>query len=178
MINERVNQAMNEQIACELESYYIYLSMACYFESISLTGMARWMRAQCHEETTHAMRFVDHINDRGGKVVLRDLKQLKTAWSSTLEAWEDALKHERFISSKVNDLLGIVREEKDYPAEPVLSWFIDEQIEEESNAASIVDQIKLTHESQHAILMLDRELGVRPFPAGSCFNKAAYNAAG
>ncbi|MEJ2158844.1 MAG: ferritin-like domain-containing protein [Desulfobacteraceae bacterium] len=44
MIPERVNEAINEQIKNELESYYIYLSMAAYFHSISLDGMARWMR--------------------------------------------------------------------------------------------------------------------------------------
>ncbi len=178
MMNERVCSAMNDQIKHELESYYIYLSMACYFESKSLSGMARWMRAQCHEETTHAMRFVDHILDRGGKVLLQDLKQLKTDWDSPLEAWKDSLKHEQFISSKISDLMRIVREEHDYPAEPVLSWFIDEQIEEEANVGSIVDQINLTHESEHAILLLDRELAARAFPVGSCFDAAAYNPGG
>ena len=111
---------MNEQIKNELESYYIYLSMAAYFHEQSLDGMAQWMRSQAHEETTHAMKFFDHIIDRGGKVVLQDLKQLKTDWASPLEAWQDAYKHEQFISGKINDIMTVVREEKDYPAEPMI----------------------------------------------------------
>ncbi|MFZ3045733.1 MAG: ferritin-like domain-containing protein, partial [Desulfatirhabdiaceae bacterium] len=74
MIGNRLKTAMNEQIKNELESYYIYLSMAAWFHSKSLDGMAHWMRCQAHEEMIHAMKFFDHIIDRGGKVVLQDIK--------------------------------------------------------------------------------------------------------
>ena len=50
MIGETIQSIMNEQIKNELESYYIYLSMASYFHSENLDGMAHWMRIQAHEE--------------------------------------------------------------------------------------------------------------------------------
>ncbi len=174
MIPERVNAAINEQIKNELESYYIYLSMAAYFHSVSLDGMAHWMRAQAHEEMIHAMKFIDHILDRGGKVILHDLKQLKTEWTSPLEAWEDAYKHEQFISSKINELTAIAREERDYPFEPVLAWFTAEQIEEEATSSKIADEIAMVGDAKAGMLLLDRELGGRAFPAGSPFDPAAY----
>ncbi len=174
MIPERVNNAMNEQIKNELESYYIYLSMAAYFHSISLDGMAHWMRAQAHEEMIHAMKFVDHILDRGGKVTLLDLKQIKTEWSSPLEAWEDACNHEQFISSKINDLTTIAREERDYPAEPILAWFAAEQIEEEAASSKIADEMAMVGDAKAGLILLDRELGGRAFPAGSPLDPAAY----
>ena len=96
MIGERLNEAINNQIKNELESYYIYLSMAAYFESASLDGMGHWMRCQAHEEMIHAMKFYQHLIDRGGNVLLQDLRQLKTEWSSPLEAFKDALEHERY----------------------------------------------------------------------------------
>jgi len=174
MIPDSVNDAMNEQIKNELESYYIYLSMAAYFHSISLDGMAHWMRAQAHEEMIHAMKFMDTIIDRGGKVKLLDLKQLKTEWSSPLEAWEDAYKHEQFISSKINDLTTISREQKDYPSEPMLAWFAAEQIEEEATSGKIADEVAMVGDAKAGLILLDRELGARPFPAGSPLDPAAY----
>ncbi len=174
MIPDRVNEAMNEQIKNELESYYIYLSMAAYFHSISLDGMAHWMRTQAHEEMTHAMKFMDHIIDRGGKVNLLDLRQLKTEWSSPLEAWEDAYKHEQFISSKINELTTISREEKDYPSEPMLAWFAAEQIEEEATSGKIADEVAMVGDAKAGLILLDRELGARAFPAGSPLDPAAY----
>lgn len=176
MISERLNQAINEQIKNELESSYIYLSMAAYFHSISLDGMGHWMRCQAHEEMIHAMKFMDHIIDRGGQVTLLNLAQLKTQWSSPQEAWLDAFKHEQFISGKINDLTTIAREEKDYQSEPLLAWFSAEQIEEESTSGKIADEMTMVAEDKTGLLMLDRELGGRPFPAGSPLDPAAYNA--
>ena len=176
MIGERLNTAINDQIKNELESYYIYLSMAAYFHSNSLDGMGHWMRAQAHEEMIHATKFMEHLIDRNGQVVLQDLKQLKTDWSSPLEAFQNALEHERFISGKINDLTTIAREEKDYASEPLLAWFTDEQIEEEASAGKVVDELGMIGEDKSALLMLDRELGARSYPPGSPLDPAAASA--
>jgi ferritin len=176
MIGERLNKAINDQIKNELESYYIYLSMAAYFHSISLDGMGHWMRSQAHEEMSHAMKFFEHIIDRGGKVVLQDLRQLKTEWGSPLEAFKDAFEHEKFISGKINELTSIAREEKDYASEPLLAWFSDEQVEEEANAGKITDQLEMVGEDKSGLLMLDRELAQRPYPPGSPLDPSATGA--
>ncbi len=177
MIGERLCHAMNEQIKNELESYYIYLSMAGWLHARNLDGMAHWMRCQAHEEMIHAMKFFDHIHDRGAKVVLLNLNQLKTDWASPLEIWEDTLHHEQFISGKINDLTTIAREEKDYTSEPMLAWFSKEQLEEEATAGKMLEQIKMIESNQTGILLLDRELGARVFPAGSPLDPLAYNIA-
>ena len=173
MIAERLNTAINDKIKNELESYYIYLSMAAYFHAMSLDGMGHWMRCQAHEETIHAMKFFEHLIDRDGKVVLQDLKQLKTEWGSPLEAFQDAFEHEKFISGKINDLITVAREEKEYASEPLLAWFSDEQIEEEASTGKIVDELEMIGEDKSALLMLDRELGARAYPPGSPFDPAA-----
>jgi ferritin len=173
MIGERLNKAINNQIKNELESYYIYLSMAAYFHSASLDGMGHYMRSQAHEEMVHAMKFFEHVLDRGGKVVLQDLKQLKTDWESPLEAFKDAFKHEKFITGKINEITGIAREEKDYSSEPLLAWFSDEQVEEEANAGKIADQLEMVGDDKSGLLMLDRELGQRPYPPGTPLDPTA-----
>lgn len=177
MIGERLAQAINDQIKNELESSYIYLSMAGYFHSVSLDGMAHWMRCQAHEEMVHAMKFFGHLDDRGGKIVLRDIKQLKTEWTSPLEAFQDAYRHEQFISGKINDLTTICREEREYASEPLLAWFADEQVEEEVSAGKIAAELEMVGDDKSALLMLDRELGQRAFPAGSPLDPAAVSAA-
>ena len=175
MIPDRLSRAMNDQIRYELESSYLYLSMASYFHSISLDGMAQWMRVQAHEEMIHAMKFFDHVIDRGGEVKLQDLSQGKTKWSNVQEAWQDAYKHEQFITSRINELTTIAREEKDYASEPILAWFSDEQIEEEATSEKIADEMEMVANDKSGILMLDRELGSRVFQASSPLDRAAYN---
>ena len=172
MIGEKLTKAMNDQIKNELESYYIYLSMAAYVHSISLDGIGHWMRCQAHEEMVHAMKFFEHLIDRGAKVELQDVKQLKTEWSSPLEAFQDAYAHEQFITGKINELTGIAREEKDYASEPMLAWFSDEQIEEEASTGKIADEMAMIGEDKSGLLMIDRELAQRAYPAGSPFDSA------
>lgn len=175
MINQRMFDAVNEQIKYELESAYIYLSMAAYFHAANLDGMAHWLHVQVHEETIHAMKFFDHLTSRGATVFLLDIKQLKTTWKSALEPWKDAHAHEKFITEKIHALIRIAREENDYTAEPLLNWFVNEQIEEENNTDKISRQVEMIGESREGLFLLDRELGTRVYPAGSPFDPLAYN---
>ena len=92
MIPKKVRDAMNEQIKFELESYYIYLSMVAYFHAANFDGMAHWMRCQAHEEMIHAMKFFDHLIDRGETVELLDIKQLKTTWNLPSRSMEGRLR--------------------------------------------------------------------------------------
>jgi ferritin len=173
MIGERLNQAINDQIKNELESYYIYLSMAAWLHSKSLDGMGHWMRCQAHEEMIHAMKLYNHLIDRGGEVLLQDLKQLKTQWSSPIEVFNDAYEHEKFITGKINELTTIGREEKDYASESLLAWFSDEQVEEEATSGKIAEELAMVGEDKSGLLMLDREMGARTYPPGSPFDPAA-----
>jgi len=176
MIPQRVRDEMNDQVKFELESAYIYLSMVAWFHEQNLDGMAHWMRCQAHEEMIHAMKFFDHIVERGGEVTLLDLKQLKTTWSSPLEAWKDAHAHEQMISGRCRHITKVVREEGDYAAEPTMAWFNKEQIEEEANTAKVVAALEMVGDDKQGLLMLDRELGARVFPPGSPLDPAAYAA--
>ncbi len=173
MINERVVTAINEQIKNEIESAYLYLSMAAYFHDKSLDGMAHWMRCQTHEEFAHAMKFYNFIIDRGAEIKLKDVAQLKTKWSSPLDAWKEAFNHEQKITGNINDLIAIAREEKDYASEPLLAWFSEEQVEEEANTSKVVEQLEIIENDKTGLLLIDRELGSRVFTPGSPFDPVA-----
>ncbi len=169
MMKPNVLALMTEQVKNELESAYLYLSMAVSLHSQNLDGMASWMRSQVHEETGHGMKLLDHLLDRGESVKLADLKQHKTTWANVLEIWEQTLKHEQFVTGKIHELLGAAREAKDYAAEVLLHWFVTEQVEEEANAAKILDLVRRVGDSKNGLIMLDHEMRHRAPPEGSPF---------
>jgi ferritin len=178
MIESTIQKAINIQVKNELESAYIYLAMAVYFDSNNLAGMAAWMRGQVHEETLHAMKLQHHLLERGGQVELFDLKLTATKWESVAAVWEATLAHERFISGEIRNLMKLAREECDFAAESLVRWFIDEQVEEEANVDRILGEIKMVGSKSEGLLMLDRELGARIFAPGSPFDPASLAALG
>jgi ferritin len=160
MLSPRLQDAFNRQINAELFSSFLYLSMAAYFEDKDLKGMANWMRIQAGEENAHAMRIYDFINDRSGRVTLTAIEAPKTAWSSPLEAFEDAYKHEQKITGMINDLMNLAGAEKDGAAHDFLEWFCREQVEEEHAADLNVAQVKRVGDGV-GIYLYDQELAQR-----------------
>ncbi len=161
MIGKAMQDAMNEQINKELFSSYLYLSMAAYFENKNLVGFAHWMRIQEEEEREHAMKFYDFILERGGQVISKPSTHLATEWKSNLELFREVAEHEAKVTASIHALYELALAEKDYPAQVMLQWFINEQVEEEKNAAEIVANLELIEERGTAVLMLDHNLAKR-----------------
>jgi ferritin len=159
MIPKKMEEAFSEQIKFELESAYIYLSMAAHFDAEGFAGMGTWMR----EEVTHAMRFYKHIVERGGHVKLHPLDVPPQDWKSPLAAFEAAYEHEKFITAKIDGLVKLAQAEGDHGSSTMLQWFVDEQVEEEANTSKVAQDLKLVGNDGRGILMLDRELGTRTF---------------
>ena len=160
-LSKNMQDALNEQIKEELFSSYIYLSMAAYCESINLPGFAKWMQAQSQEELEHAMKFYGFIHERGGRVVLQALEQPPLEFEGPVDVFEKTLEHEQYISSKIQDLYALAIEEKDYASFRTLTWFIDEQVEEEKGAEEILQVLKKIKDSSQGLIMLDRQLAQR-----------------
>ena len=161
-MNKKIEDAFNEHLNAEFFSSYLYLSMANYFTAQNLEGMATWMQVQAQEEWLHGMKFVDFINDRGGRVMLKQIDQPEVDWSSSLAAFQEAYEHECLISGKINKLVDLAMAESDHAANTFLQWFVTEQVEEEATAMSIVEKLKLIGDNSTGLLMIDQQLGQRP----------------
>ncbi len=163
MIDERMHEELNRQIKYELESAYLYMAMMAWFRNNGWDGMADWMKAQVQEEIVHAMKFFDHLAERGARIDLAPLELKKTTWSSPADAFHDAHEHERFITSRIHTLAKLADEVGDYASKPMLQWFIEEQIEEEASTSKVAEDLGRAGDNRSALMMLDRELGQRVF---------------
>ena len=160
-ISKELADAINDQINYELYSGYIYLSMSTWFEENNLDGMAHWMKIQAKEEYEHAMRFWNHVTDRGGRVVMKAIEAPKIDWTSAHEAWSDAYEHEKKVTARIFKIGEIAANEGDKSAEPLLQWFYDEQVEEEEQTMKVRDLLKKVGDHVGALYMLDAKLGQR-----------------
>jgi ferritin len=160
-ISKELTDAINDQINYELYSGYIYLSMASWFEEQNLDGMAHWMKIQAGEEYEHAMRFWEHVIDRGGRVILKEIEAPKTEWSSPHEAWSDAYEHELKVTARIIKIGEVATNLGDKSAEPMLAWFYNEQVEEEEQTMKVRDLLKRIGDQVGALYQLDAKLGTR-----------------
>lgn len=161
MISAVMEKAINEQINKELFSSYLYLSMAAYFENTGLAGAAKWMYAQASEENEHAMKFFEHLIDRGGRVSLAAIAAPQSEWDGPMAAFKAVLEHEKFVTQSIHNLYELALQEKDYPVQVLLQWYIAEQVEEEKNASEIIESMKRIEAHETAVLQLDHQLGKR-----------------
>lgn len=161
MLRDKVCAKLNDQMNFELYSAYIYLSMAAYFESVSLKGFAHWMKAQAHEEMAHVMRFFNYIHDRRARARLDAIDAPTAQWDSPLAAMKNAYDHECIVSDRINGIVSLTLEEQDHSTAAFLQWFVNEQIEEEANADEVVQKLKLVGDNPSGLFLLDTDLNKR-----------------
>ena len=161
MMSQTMQDALNEQMQNEFYSAYLYLSMSAYCERVNLPGLARWMRAQAGEETKHALKIFDHLLDRGGRAVLRQIDHPPGEFASARDVFEQAHHHEQQVTASINSVYGLAMDERDFASRVFLDWFVQEQVEEEKTSGLLAEQLRMVGEDRPGLLMLDRELGQR-----------------
>ncbi|KAF6032221.1 FTH1 [Bugula neritina] len=74
--HEESEAGVNKQINLELYASYTYHSMATHFDrdDIALDNFAEYFRKASVEEREHAEKLMKFQNQRGGRVVLKDIK--------------------------------------------------------------------------------------------------------
>jgi ferritin len=165
MLSENLQAAFHKHMTAEFYSAYAYLAMAAHFESEDLPGFAHFFRIHHQEETLHAMKFFDFIAEAGVKPVLGTIEAPKGNFSSPVDAFRDALGHEKEVSASINSLMSMAQEEKAHAAAIFLQWFVSEQVEEEALFSQLVKNLEMLGDSPSGLIMLDRELAGRPAPS-------------
>lgn len=161
MISKKMEKAINEQINKELYSAYLYLAMAAQAEQMGLGGFANWFEVQFHEEQEHALKFYKYVNEQGGRVELAAIKQPPLEFKSVLAMFEETLKHERFVTASINSLVDLAIKENDHATRSMLTWFVDEQVEEEANDMEILGKLKMVGGHGPGLLQIDGKLAKR-----------------
>lgn len=164
-MNSTIESAINKQINEELFSAYLYLAIAADAGAKGYPGLQNWMTVQAQEEVQHAMKFYNFVLERGGKVELQELAAPEKEFGSPLDMFKAGLEHEKHITSCIHNLYELAQQEKDYPFQSILQWFIDEQVEEEATAQAMIDKVELVGDKGAQFYALDKELSQRSLGA-------------
>ena len=163
MISKKLHDAINAQINAELWSAYLYLAMSLDAENKGYKGVANWFFVQFQEEQDHARIFMNYLNSVDAKVTLLPIDEVPAQWDSVLEMFKHTLEHEKKVTSLINNLAFIANEDRDFASINRLTWFIDEQVEEEESARDMITAFEVVEGNKYGMYMLDKELAARTY---------------
>ena len=166
-MNEKIAALLNDQINKELYSAYLYLDIANYYDELDLDGYANYYMIQAQEERDHALLFMKYMQNNGLKITLEAIDKPDKTFETVLDPLVIAAEHERYVTSLINDIYHEAHQAKDYRTMKFLDWFVDEQMEEEDNADSMVSRFKLFGSDPKGLYSLDQEYAGRVYTAPS-----------
>jgi len=166
-MNDKIAKLLNEQINKELYSAYLYLDISNYYDALDLDGYANYYMVQAQEERDHALLFMKYMQNNGLKVTLEAIGQPDKTFDSILSPLEVAAEHERYVTGLINAIYHECYEAKDYRTMKFLDWFVDEQMEEEDSADSMINRYKLFGSDPKGLYALDQEYAARVYTAPS-----------
>ena len=164
LTNQKVIDAVNEQIGYEFSASLQYYAIGAHFAAEALPQLSQHFFQQAEEEKGHALRFIKYVVDAGGHVVIPAIEAPQAKFKNPEEAVKLSLDQEVHVTNQINGLVELARKENDYITINFLQWFLTEQLEEFSSMDNL---LKIVQRAGTNVLQADEYLarvGVRTMP--------------
>lgn len=142
VISQKLVDAINAQIGREFGASMQYVAIAAHFGAENLPQLASYFYNQAEEEKEHAMKFIRHVVDAGGRVSVPAIAAPKNSFSSAEEAVKLSLDWEREVTKQIYALVNQAAQEGNYITHHFLMWFVDEQLEEVSSMEQLLSVVQ------------------------------------
>lgn len=129
----------------------------CQFKGY--TGAARFLSAHAKEETAHAEKLFNYINETGSHAIIGAIEAPSSQFESLRSVFEKIFSHEQMITKKIFSLVELSLELKNFSTFGFLQWYTSEQHEEEALFNGILEKFELIGEEGRGLFMIDREIG-------------------
>jgi bacterioferritin B len=171
---ERFVQALNEQIGNEYAAHQQYVAIAVHYDSLTLPRLAALFYEQAIEEREHAMMMVQYLLDADADVQIPGIAAPKSSFGDIVEPVRQALEQERTVTSQIERLAIMAREDGDLTSEQFLSWFLKEQVEEIAKMSSLLQVVERSKDNP----MLAEDFVARELSGGEAADPTAPPIAG
>jgi len=141
-IPAKVLAELNRQYNQELNAAHSYRALALWCEDQNLQGFSRYFAKQVGEEYIHANKIAVHVIDRGLLPETAAIAAPKVHFKSLLEVAQLAQTMEHENTQGINSVYEAAFAAKDYPAQVLMQWFINEQVEEEGWCLEMVERVQ------------------------------------
>ncbi|TWU19386.1 ferritin [Allorhodopirellula heiligendammensis] len=164
-ISNAMETALNEQMNREAYQAQVYLAYASWAEVNGFPGISDFLYGHMEEERKHMFKFLKYINDRGGHARVTAIDAPPSDPKDMGDCLRKALEHEIDNSQKIDEIVHLAHEERDWATFNFGQWFVKEQIEEETLVNDLLDKYNLAtgHADGHGqIYEFDRDAASSP----------------
>jgi len=141
-ISSQVVEELNRQLNQELAAAHSYHALSLWCTDENLNGFSSFFAKQSAEEREHAEKIADHLLDRDSRPKLDAIAAPKQNFKSLLEIAQQAQAMEQANTQGINAVYEAALTAKDYPAQVLMHWFINEQVEEEAWCLEMVQRVQ------------------------------------
>ena len=152
-----VASELQRQLSHELAAAYAYDGISLWCQDRNLKGFARYFHKQAGEEREHARKFMDHLIDRGLLPQLAPLPAPRMHFETVMDVARQTQQIEQDNTAGVVAAYEAALREKDYAAQVLLQWFINEQVEEEAWTDELIARVQRA-ECPGGLAELDRHI--------------------
>jgi len=160
-LSKTLTAALNAQMTKEAQASQTYLSYASWASSQGYGGIANFLFKHSKEERNHMMKLLEYILKRCGDVKICAIPAPPENPSNIHSCFEKVFEHEVDNTNSIYKLVNMSFTEEDWSTWNFLQWFVNEQMEEETFAISLIDKLKMAggvHASTDALYSFDRDL--------------------
>lgn len=133
---------LNRQLNQELSSAHGYRALSFWCDEQNYKGFAHYFDKQAGEENKHANKIASHLIDRRQLPETGAISAPKIQFKNLLEAAMHAYGMEQANTKGIHTAYEAALAAKDYPAQVLMHWFINEQVEEEQWSSEMVERVQ------------------------------------
>lgn len=163
MLREKISKSLSEQVNAEMFSAYLYLAMSAKADRMGFKGFANWLYVQFQEEMAHALNIYKHILERGCEPLYAPIEAPDSEFGNLEEMFKKVLEHEQYVTGRIGEIATLAMQENDHATYHFISWYVNEQVEEEAAADEILQKIINIKDNIAMLYALDTELAGRIF---------------
>ncbi len=156
-IDPNVIRELNRQLNQELGAAHAYLALSVWCDIRNFKGFGQYFVKQTGEERGHAEKILKYLTDRGVTAELTQVPEPRQEFKTLLDVAQHAQNMEQANTQGINKVYEAALAGKDYPAQVLMHWFINEQVEEEDWAAEMVERVQ-TATCAGSVSDLDRHI--------------------
>ena len=158
MLQQSIVDKLNEQINLEFYSSNVYLQMSAWCSKNGFAGAATFLLRHADEELEHMQKLFDYVCETGATPLLGKIEAPRKEYASLKELFDVVFAHEKHVTAKINELVEVAFDAKDYSSFNFLQWYVAEQHEEEFLFNSILNKFRLLGEDGKALYYIDKDL--------------------